>query len=203
MATAQHPPGPEPRRLPTPVSPGERDVVPAAGGPGGGPPDAGRIVDALKASADQEFHIAERLASKARQAYALAAAVFVVSQTVAFGTFGQDKLSSTDKTVVILMAIISVAFLCIATKSVLDADDVVESGDLPLKELENDLNAAYDGDPEVVGRLGSYYLGVVRSRRKANSVRLKAYKSSRGWAALSLAATAIELVIALAARTLG
>ena len=40
-------------------------------------------MDALKASADQEFNIAERLSAKARQAFALAAGFFVVAQTVA------------------------------------------------------------------------------------------------------------------------
>jgi hypothetical protein len=181
----------------------------AGGGPepaeanasGGGPGDAGKVVDALKASADTEFQIAERLASKARQAYALAAGVFVVSQTVAFGSFQAAKLSSREQHVLIGCAIVAVVMLAVATWRVLAADDVQPSGDLPLDALMDDLNAAYEGDDEVLGRLGGYYAGVVRSRRNANAVRRSAYKSSRIFVAASLAATIVELVFALIART--
>lgn len=175
--------------------------APQNAGPGGGSSDAGKIVDALKASADTEFQIAERLASKARQAYALAAGVFVVSQTVAFGSFQADKLSSREQHILIGLAIGAVVMLAVATWRVLAADDVQSSGDLPLDTLMDDLNAAYDGDEDVLGRLGGYYAGVVRTRRAANTVRRTAYKSSRTFVALSLAATVAELVFALIART--
>lgn len=156
----------------------------------------------MKASADQEFHIAERLASKARQAYALAAGVFVVSQTVAFNNFGAAKLSSPEKHTIFALAALAVLALGAATARVLAADDVVASKDLALEDLMTDLNAAYEGDDGVLGRLGGYYAGVVRSRRDANTVRRKAYKSCRTFVALSLAATVLELVFALIVRTI-
>lgn len=172
------------------------------GGAGSGTGNATEIVEALKASADQEFHIAERLASKARQAYALAAGVFVVSQTVAFNNFGAAKLSSHEKHAILVLAALAVLALGIATARVLAADDVVPSKDLLLEDLMADLNAAYEGDDGVLGRLGGYYAGVVRSRRDANTVRRKAYKSCRTFVALSLAATVLELVFALIVRTI-
>lgn len=175
--------------------------APATSGPGGGPSDAGKIVEALKSSADTEFHIAERLASKARQAYALAAGVFVISQTVAFGSFQSANLSSREQHRIIGLAIAAVLILGVATWKVLAADDVQESGDLPLDSLMDDLNKAYEGDDGVLGRLGGYYAGVVRTRRTANTVRRRAYKSSRIFVAASLAATVAELVFALIART--
>jgi len=83
-----------------------RPAVARAGGSGPDLGGAGKVVDALKASADQEFNIAERLSAKARQAFALTAGFFIVAQTVA---------------------------------------------------------------PDVIGNLGRYYLGVVRTRRKTPS----------------------------------
>ena len=167
---------------------------------GGGFEAAGRIVDALKASADQELTIAERLSGKARQAFALAAGVFVVAQTVAFGSFEADNLGGNEKSWMIGLAICAVVLLALAAFGTIKADSTVNSGDLPLEELENDLNAAYQGDPDVIGRLGSYYLGVVRSRREANDVRRKWYKWARSVVVLSLLATVTELIVSLAAR---
>lgn len=192
--------GQSPRLRPA-EPPAQVPAIPRKSGSGTGPGDAGRIVDALKASADTEFQIAERLASKARQAYALAAGVFVVSQTVAFGSFQANKVKPHEQHVLIGFAIGAVVMLAVATWRVLAADDVQSSGDLPLDELVDDLNAAYGGDEDVLGRLGGYYAGVVRTRRDANAIRRTAYKSSRIFVALSLAATVAELVFALIART--
>lgn len=169
--------------------------------PGGGPTDAAEIVNALKSSADQELTIAERLASKARQAFALGAGFFVVAQTVAFGNFDASKITTHDQHWIIGMAIAAVLVLGLAAVATLRADSTVASGDLPLSKLEDDLNAAYDGDPDVLGRLGGYYLGVVRSRRSANAKRRSAYKFARLAVVCSLTATVAELVLALVART--
>lgn len=190
----------EPRRLPVPHGGGSEAAVPTAGGSSGPPEDVGRIVDALKSSADQELTIAERLSSKARQAFALAAGVFVVAQTVAFGGFRTDNLGNGEQDWMIGLGIGSVVMLLIAALATIKADATFDSRDLPLTKLENDLNAAYAGDPEVTGRLGGYYLGVVRSRRKANVDRRTWYKRARLMAALSLLATVSELILSLAAR---
>lgn len=194
---------PEPRRL-RPA--GEQDNAgdPAAqegGGSGGGPEDAARIVDALKGSAEAELTIAERLSSKARQGFALAAGVFVVAQTVAFGSFEAAKLTDRETHWLLGLAIGAAAMLGIAALATIKADATFDSRDLPLKKLEDDLNAAYDGDPDVMGRVGGYYLGVVRTRRKANKTRRRWYKGARVFVALSLVATVAELIVSLAART--
>jgi hypothetical protein len=169
-------------------------------GSGPDPGDAGKVVDALKASVDQEFSIAERLSAKARQSFALAAGVFVVAQTVAFGGFASAKLSGAEQHVMIWLAIGAVVALALAVGFTLKADATYDSRDLPLEKLEDDLNAAYSGDHEVLGRLGGYYLGVVRSRRKANASRRKWYSRTRGAVVLSLAATVAELVFSLVSR---
>ena len=144
--------------------------------------------------------IAERLASKARQAFALGAGVFVVAQTVAFGSFDVKKISTREQHWIIGLAIAAVLVLGIAAVATLQADATVTSGDLPLGDLENDLNAAYAGDQEVVGRLGGYYLGVVRTRRDANTTRRRWYGRARWLVTLSLLATTVELVFALISR---
>jgi hypothetical protein len=197
------PPGSDPERPRhlVPAREGDEPEAPrASGGWGSGPNDAGRIVDALKASADQELTIAERCSSKARQAFALAAGVFVVAQTVAFGSFEAKNLSGPEKDWMIGLAIGAVAMLALAALATIKADATVDSRDLPLADLENDLNAAYDGDPDVTGRLGGYYLGVVRTRREANDTRRRWYKRARLVVALSLLATVAELIVSLVSR---
>jgi hypothetical protein len=198
-------PSGDPQR-PRQLRPASREEDPpptlsATGGAGDPPGDAGRIVDALKASADQELTIAERVSGKARQAFALAAGVFVVAQTVAFGNFEANNLSDRERDWILGLAIAAVVLLGAAAFATIKADATVDSRDLPLGKLEDDLNAAYEGDPEVTGRLGGYYLGVVRSRRKGNRVRVKWYKRARIVVALSLLATVAELILSLAART--
>src|SRR4051794_29834030 len=201
MASASTPgePPEAPRHL-QPAAPEPSAPTPAVSGGGDGPDYAGRIVDSLKASADQEFQIAERLSTKARHAFALAAGVFVVAQTVAFGGFEARNLHGGEKRWMIALAAGAVFALLVAAISTMKADDVQPSGDLPLDKLEDDLNAAYEGDGEVVGRLGGYYLGIVCSRRKANTRRRAAYATARHLVGLSLFLTTVELLVSLIAR---
>jgi hypothetical protein len=163
--------------------------------------DAGMIVGALKSLAEQEFTVAERLTSKARQAFALGAGFYVVTQSIAFGSFDASRLTAREHQWVLGLSIAAAVLLGVAGLASLRADAPVSSGDLPLARLEDDLNAAYEGDPDVVGRLGSYYLGVVTSRRKANAARLTWYRRARFAVVLSLLGTIVELIFALAART--
>jgi hypothetical protein len=192
-------PGNEPKQ-PRHLQPAPPGMQPVALGGGSGPGDAGKIVDALKSSADQELVIAERLTGKARQAFALGVGVFVVAQTVAFGNFEVAKITGREQHWIIGLAILAVVVLGVAALTTIRADAPVVSGDLPLAELESDLNAAYEGDPDVVGRLGGYYLGVVKSRRNANSKRRRWYEWSRRIVSLSLIVTTVELIFALLAR---
>lgn len=173
----------------------------ATGSSGDDPGDAGKIVDALKAASDQEFNISERLSAKARQGFVLAAGVFTISQTVAFNTFEAGKLNGHEKHWIIGLAVTAVGLLFVAALGTIKADATFSTRDLPLEKLESDLNAAYEGDKRVVGRLGGYYLGIVRTRREANQVRGKWYKRGRTFVMLSLAATVAELIFSLISRT--
>lgn len=179
---------------------GDPGIALKASGSGRGSDDAGRIVDALKASAEQELTIAERVSGKARQAFALAAGLFVVAQTVVFGRFEAENLTNLEKDWMIGLAIGAVVLLVGAAFATIKADATVDSRDLPLGKLEDDLEAAYDGDPEVTGRLGMYYLGVVRTRRESNETRRTWYKVARVVVGLSLAATVAELIASLVYR---
>lgn len=178
-----------------------RPAAKKAGGSGADLGGAGKVVDALKASADQEFNIAERLSAKARQSFALAAGFFVVAQTVAFGGFEATKLSAHENHWIIALAIMAVAALAFAVLAALKADATYKSRDLPLEKLEDDLNAAYAGDPDVIGNLGRYYLGIIRTRRKANGSRRVWYQLTRIAVIVSLSATVSELIFSLVSRT--
>lgn len=169
--------------------------------PGDGGPDAAReIVVALRSASEQELTIADRLAGKARQAFVLGVGVFVVAQTVAFGNFDANKISTREQHRLIGLAVVAVVVLIASAIATIKADATYTSGDLQLDKLEKDLNAAYEGDRDVIGRLGEYYLGVVQTRRDANKERRRWYAVARYSVLLSLLATAIELVFALVAR---
>lgn len=201
MSFASEGPGERPRHLqPAGIEPQPPVVTPASSGSGPGSGDAGQVLDTLRASADQELTIAERISAKARQAFALAAGVFVVAQTVAFNSFQVANLGGTERRWMFGLAIVSVAILSVAAFFTIKTDSTFASGDLPLAAMEDDLNAAYDGDDQVIGRLGGYYLGVVRSRRSANTTRRRWYGRTRATVVLALATTMAELVVSLAAR---
>lgn len=192
----------EPPRLVPARAAGGEGVPTKAGGSGSGSGSAQTVIDALKSSAEEQLTMAERVSGKARQAFALAAGVFVVSQTVAFGNFDTKNIRPYEKHWIIGFAIGAVGMLAIAAFATLKADATVKSGGLPLDKMEKELNAALvDGDDEgVMGRVGGYYLGVVRSRRKANKKRTKWYKAGRFVVTLSLLATVAELIVSLLAR---
>src|SRR2546430_1932720 len=98
MEMAGDPASSETRRLPAPAGTGgDEGLIGRASGSGSGSGGAEKIGDALKSSAEQELTIAERVSGKARQVFALGAGVFVVSQTVAFGSFEAKHLSKTEK----------------------------------------------------------------------------------------------------------
>lgn len=166
------------------------------------PADAGRVVDALRSASEQEFQIAERVAAKARQAYALAAGVFVVGQTVAFNGFRSEHLTGARPTVIVVSAILAALALAWATYTVLRADDTIDSSDLDPEALVDYLNRAYDGDTAVIGELGGAYSGVVKTRREANSIRRGRYNDTRKAVGVSLFAVGVELGLALILRVL-
>jgi hypothetical protein len=160
----------------------------------------GEILTTLRGLADVEFNIAERLSAKARQAFVLAAGVFTVAQTVAFGSFQSAALSRHEKHWMIGLTITAVVLLALEGIATFRTDGTFTSRDLSLADLEDEVNSAYAGDDEVLGRIASKYLRVVQSRRDANDKRFKVYRVSTVLGALALAATVAELVYSLASR---
>lgn len=195
---------------PTPLHPKRDDELrpsPASKSQGGppegfvsGPPDAGRVLDAARSAADTEFQIAERLSAKSRQAFALAAGFFAICQTVSFGSFEADLVSDGERLWIIRLAIGAAALLMLSSIAAMVADSLFRSGDLPVNKMTDELDAAYDGDDEVLQRLTETYLGIVVSRRKANRGRRTAYKWARVFVMLTLLGTTTELIVAMTSR---
>lgn len=199
--------GPEPERSAGPESTGRAHLQVTEGGPAetatqppGSPTDVGYVLDALRTSLEQEFQIAERLAAKTRQLFALALAFFTVVQTVAFGSFASSDIAAGEKLAMLLIASLAIVVLAISAFIAARADTLVPARDVRLEDLRDDLNAAYEGDEAVPGRLAKYYLGVVRSRRAANETRRRRYGHLQYVAGASIAVTTIELVVSLASR---
>jgi hypothetical protein len=158
------------------------------------------LLDIARASADQEFQIAERLAAKARQGFGLAAAYFAICQTVSFGGFEAARINGDERAWVIYLAVFAAGSLFAAAIATMRADGLYDSGDLPLEKMPQELDAAYEGDDDVLQRLTEFFLGIAVSRRKANKRRRSAYKVARAFTFISMGATTVQLVVALVAR---
>src|SRR5438874_4637282 len=113
----------ESRRLkPIVEAPGEPPPPDLLGGSSPDDEDVTLALDVLRKMADQEFNRAERAASRARQAFALAAGFFAVVQTVAFGSFAKSLVSHGERTTLLWLAGGAGVFLAICGVILLRAD---------------------------------------------------------------------------------
>ena len=184
----------QPRHL----RPADHDTHPRQSAVAEGRGDAGKIVDALKSSAEQEMTIAERLAGKARRALRLGRAFlsWLRPSRLAIST-RKDLLRASTW----ILAILAVLVLGLAAAAMLKADSPVASGDLPLTDLR------VEPERSLRGRPGCHWAsGWLLSRGSPNPTRRKyhttllSYKWARRAVMLSLVATTAELIFALIAR---
>ena len=101
------PTGVEPRMMSVELAarqedPGDRGT--SAGGAGGKGLD--HALGVLQSRVDEEFRISERLDTRSRQAFGLAAAFFAVVQTVAFGAFAQEDVTSLERVFMLISAVL-------------------------------------------------------------------------------------------------
>lgn len=149
---------------------------------------------------DEEFRITERLSSKARQVFALVAGFFAVIQTIAFGTFGRDTVSSPERAVLLALAI--AAGVCVAwvARRVATSEELLPESDIPPEKI---VEWAEQGqsDPEYVRtHLVANLASVARKRSDNNEVRAKRYDEVESAARWALILVSVELIVAVVAR---
>lgn len=166
------------------------------------PPDTDSVValDILRDLADKEISRSERSATRARQAFALAAGFYAVVQTVALGSFGSTLVSSHERMWMLYLAALGGFFLAACGVALLFADRAFRARNLSSDNVLEAVNAGRTADESVTDRLVELYATALDEMRGANANRGKVVVASQVTALLALTAVLVELVYALHAR---
>ena len=172
--------------------------------PAGGELDSGGELDqaitVLRARVEEEFSIAERLDSKSRQAFALAAGFFAVIQTVAFGSFAQAEISTAERVVMLILVVVSGALVAWVAYVASQAEDLQDESDIQPASIVQWANEA-GADPEYVrARLVRGLADVAQARADNNKVRATRYDAVVTAVKWALVAAGVELIVAIVAR---
>jgi hypothetical protein len=170
-----------------------------AGEGGGSADDLEQAIAALRARVDEEFRIAERLDSKQRQAFALASVFFAVVQTVAFGSFAQSNLHTTQRAIIGGLAVVAGLVLITVMNRLNNAEGLHAEDDIRPEAVVDWCNEA-DSPGYVAVRLIGELSDVARRRSSRNKDRAHNYDMVATATRWSLIVTGVELLIAIALR---
>lgn len=172
--------------------------VPDTGGPTG--PDLSQAVAVLRGRVDEEFKITERLDTKQRQAFALAAGLFAVAQTVAFGAFSDDSVDTPARILIAAVAAIAAACVVWTAGRLQDGEELQEQDDINPESIVNWCNEPSDDPDYVTVRLVRELSVVAQNRHMRNQERAKDYDRVAYAARWAMIATGVELFVAIALR---
>jgi hypothetical protein len=198
LATHNDPPGEPP--TPTPMRPaGDAPRgTPASGGSGGN--DLRQAITVLRARIDEEFRISERLDSKSRQAFALAAGFFAVVQTVAFGAFAQSTVNGTERVLLLAAVVIAGGALVVVAHRLTNGEELLPEADVRPEAVVQWCKEAGD-DPESVSRHLVVELALMARRRADNNAgRARSYDRVVFATRWALIFVGLELLTAIAVR---
>lgn len=187
---------------PTPIrreSRGGSGGAPSGGAPGAKTADLEQAIAVLRARVDEEFRISERLDSKGRQAFALAAGFFAVVQTVAFGSFAADGVHTAERVFVGVLAVIAGLAVFATANRLANGEDLHEEDDLrPSAVVKwcNDANA----DDYVAVRIVSRLATVADNRTLNNKIRSRNYDAVQTATRWALILTGVELIVGILVR---
>jgi hypothetical protein len=170
-----------------------------AGEGGGSADDLEQAITVLRARVDEEFRIAERLDSKQRQAFALASVFFAVVQTVAFGSFAQSNLHTTQRAIIGGLAVVAGLVLITVMNRLNNAEELHPEDDVRPEAVVDWCNEA-DSPGYVAARLVGELSDVARRRSSSNEARAHNYDMVATATRWSLIVTGVELLIAIALR---
>jgi hypothetical protein len=162
------------------------------------------LLDAAKATVDEEFKRSERLDAKSRNQMTLAATMFGVAQAIAVGLVNSVLAQDGTKAAVLagLVAgagIIALGGLAWALTLSYRSWDLRNEKALAIETFEKYVGAALAGNPNVGAKLLTQYAKVARARRDNNNARVSAVERSARACAVTSAWVGVELVLAFAA----
>ena len=185
---------------PTPMRPAGGAPTSVAGQGGTSSKDLEQAITVLRMRIDEEFRITERLDSKARQAFALAAGFFAVVQTVTFGGFAQGDVSSPERVGLLVAAVVAGVGVIVVAHRLTGSEGLLDEDDVTPEAIVQWCNAAGE-DPEYVSvRLVGELSRMARSRSKNNEVRTTRYDTVALAARWSLILAGVELLVAIVVR---
>jgi predicted alpha/beta hydrolase len=166
---------------------------------GAGSQDLAQAITILRARVDEEFKIAERLDSKGRQAFALAAGFFAVVQTVTFGSFAQNTITSGERPFLLAMAVLAGACVAAVGHRLTHGEDLLGEADMKPEAIVEWCNEADENDYVAV-RLVAELSRMARRRAENNAIRAKNYDAVANAARVALVVAGVELLVAIVVR---
>jgi hypothetical protein len=161
--------------------------------------DAALVLAALQRLEDQEIARSNALAGRGRNAFALAAGFFAISQTVVFSDYLARNINPVEQHRIIYLAIASGVALAIAGFALIISDRPRKSRHLDADQILEEHEHATDEYP-LVRRLAELYAVIVDERRATTAKHAKAFRIARWFAALAVAMVLVELAYALTVR---
>jgi len=161
--------------------------------------DLDNTLAVLRDRVDQEFQRTERLDSKSRQAFALAAGLFALTQAGAFASFAENAVDSQERLGILIGAVLALAALGLTAFRLHHAENLRDEKSLPLEAI-HDWSLEPQQDRLLTAWLILSHLHVAKKRTDSNTTRVEQVKGVRSAAALTLAICATELIVALAVR---
>lgn len=167
---------------------------------GAGSKDLDHAIATLRARIDEEFRISERLDTKGRQAFALAAAFFAVVQTVTFGSFAQSTINHGERVGMLIAAVAAGAAVAFVAFTLVSGEKPKEQEDVKPEFIVKWLNEAGDNPEYVSVRLVSELSRIARGRANNNATRTRNYDLVAAATLAALVFAGTELIVAIAVR---
>lgn len=163
------------------------------------PDELGHALAVLSARVDHEFKVAERLSSKSRQLFTIAAVLFAGAQAAAFGTFAQASVSTLERSALLLATLVAVFWIAVVAARATDGEDLQDERAItPVGVFDA---CRRDERPGMLtATLIWASAAVVQARASSNRDRERRSESAAFATRCSIIATGVEFVIAIAVR---
>jgi hypothetical protein len=168
-------------------------------GPGASIADVEQTIGILRARIDEEFRISERLDSKGRQLFTLAAGFFAAVQAVAFTALGNEHLAASSRVVLLAFTLVAAAVLVLVGHRLANSEEPLKESDIPPDDLVGWLESG-ENQEQVLLRLVGALSEVAKSRATNNATRKNRYDELQYIARWSLIASGAELLVAILVR---
>jgi hypothetical protein len=158
-----------------------------------------QAIETARSMVGEQFQIAERLDRKARYQAATSGAFFAVVQAVALNAITGASLSKGWIGTLAAFAIASACFAIAAVAAASRAWVTQDEKDIPLADLRDIIDRMERGEDRTLWELAHHYANVAADRREKNGERLKRVKKAGDAAILSIALTALQLILVFVA----